>query len=85
MMGSGEFQAKIDITGYRRIQRIDDRGAHNLIAAVVALAARDYRRSLKHKGVWMRRDCETFFLSDYFYEMTGLDGEAIMAGLRRGA
>ncbi len=42
--GKGEFRSKIDITDYQRITLLEmsDRGAENLVRAIVRQAAKDY-------------------------------------------
>ena len=56
-----------------------------LIAGICRQAAKDLRATRYDKArnktvpnYRMRRDAERFFLSDWFYELTGLDGKTII-------
>ena len=58
-------------------------GVVELIGNVVTSAAKDYRYALK-KGLENRKkECERFFLSEYFHVLTNLDGQAVIDKIRR--
>ena len=74
-----------------RMGPLCDEGMVRLQYAVIAQAADDWReadRELKRREVdaWRKRknSCEEFFLSPWFYFLTGLDGEAILNRLKQG-
>lgn len=52
----------------------------NLANAIILLAVKDYRDS-KHPAT--RTSIEQFFRSPWFRELTNLDGERLIADLRR--
>ena len=93
---SGYEQTKISVVGYKRIQLqdMDTRGALACISGICNQAAKDWRLAmnaekkarktkLEQKASELRRDCESFFLSEYFHDLTGLDGQAVLEGLRK--
>ena len=67
-----------------------DSGAHNLIAAIVYQAVKDYRHILhaskRHPEdltIAGRKDeLERFFTGGYFYELTGREGETVIRHLQ---
>lgn len=62
--------------------RITDEGYVALAKAIVKQASRDVTN---HKpGTQVRVQAEKFFESEYFSNLTGLDGEAILRDLRKG-
>lgn len=60
-----------------------------LVQAIAAQAAKDYRKAREKlrkrpKNIaaqQMLYDCEKFFRSGWFYEITGLDGKAVLKKL----
>lgn len=72
-----EFYHFIDIT---------PDGAYALVEAMVKLAIKDWRSAMKilrkrpnsYSADVRRVNCETFFLSDYFYMLTGVDGNLLL-------
>lgn len=66
-------------------------GAERLVEAIVRTAIRDWKNAMsiladhpeaiganKHKI-----ECEKFFLSDYFYGLTGVDGRRLLSMLQK--
>ena len=61
-----------------------------LAKAIIVQAAADYREALKVlkedptrlKGQRLRSDCERFFLSGWFEELTAVDGSVILCKLK---
>ena len=67
-----------------------DRGYGNLANAIVLQAVADYRRLLRGKRIRngdnhciTLKECEDFFLSEWFYTLTSVDGQTILNRLRR--
>ena len=62
-------------------------GYTKLAHAVVIQAVKDWREAVKHprseKAKAMKADCEEFFLSGWFVELSGLDGKALLEKLRK--
>ena len=85
----------IDITDYVRLTPDDlcAEGVQNLTEAIVKKAADDWREAvaarirgnvvLEHSR--MQTDCERFFLSDWFFELTGLNGRVVLQKLKKEA
>lgn len=65
----------------------------NLAQAIVLAAVKDYRKALhtlKHHpkskpATKMKEECEDFFLSDWFCELTKLDGAELLRRLKEEA
>lgn len=63
----------------------------NLANAIVELAVKDYRRTLKdlkrgprnNTALQMKAEVERFFRSGWFSTLTSVDGEKLMAMLQR--
>lgn len=62
----------------------------NLANGIVIQAVDDYRRLLRGKpiqgnlkGYVSIKECEKFFLSEWFYILTNVDGQTILDRLRR--
>ena len=63
----------------------------NLANAIVLQAVKDWRsavRTLKKRSRYdpakqMREECERFFLSDWFEELTSVDGSVILRKLKQ--
>lgn len=79
----------IDIQNYERIKprEMHPEGIHNLIEGIVQQAAHDFRQGMKteaklHKPSLQRADAEKFFRSNWFYNLTGLDGAYIVRRMR---
>jgi hypothetical protein len=56
--------------------------------AVVTASVKDYRGALyklKTKGIrsWVIQDCERFFRSGWFYELTNMDGDRLINIIRK--
>ena len=50
-----------------------------LVEGICRQAAKDYLSKAKNsQAEYWRRDAEQFFLSDWFYELTGLDGKRVL-------
>ena len=80
---------EINVKGYQRLKMEDahPEGIHNLIEGIVKQAAHDFRQGLKteaklHKPSLQRMDAEKFFRSNWFYNLTGLDGAYIVRRMR---
>lgn len=66
-------------------------GYEALAAAIVQQAAKDYRDALKmlsrHPGearaLMRRKDCEKFFRSGWFMQLTDIDGVWLMEAIRK--
>ena len=63
-------------------------GALTLVEAIVCQAAIDWReasriliKTEREDALALKKDAERFFLSCWFYELTGLDGKNIVSGL----
>ena len=62
----------------------------NLANAIVMQAVKDWRGAKRHlkrkpkneKAIAMVKDCESFFLSDWFNKLTKLDGELLLKKLK---
>ena len=88
---SGEV--KIDDTGYRRLRQSDlnIEGCINLIEAFLILLRRDYATAIvNYHANKADKDAEyhynqlrEFFLCEYFHQLTGLDGSAILSTFDR--
>ena len=67
---------------------VQNRGFHNLASAIVYQAIEDYRNALKGRGYFGKssqaviRECERFFKSNWFIELTDLDGKFLIKRLR---
>lgn len=65
---------------------IDREGAYALVEAVVKSAIRDWKSAMRvlqkqpnsYQAEVRRVNCETFFMSDYFYMLTGTDGNLLL-------
>lgn len=85
----------IDIEGYERLTPDDicEQGMQNLTEAIVKRAADDWQEAVKaqKRGNTVqchsrtRAECERFFLSDWFYELTGLNGRVVLKMLKKEA
>lgn len=73
------------VTGYSD-ENITDSGAELVRNAIVMQAFEDYKDAIKGKRVdhkppkWVMEECEKFFRSDYFYQLTNgrIDPDAII-------
>lgn len=85
----------IDIEGYTRLTAKDlhPEGIQYLTEAIVARAADDWRSAVaaQKRGNALneyrrsRKEVEQFFLSDWFYTLTGLDGQYVLKKLKQEA
>ena len=70
-----------------------DKGWENLATSIVMQAVEDYRRVIRGKRILEQgkehnrkkiiEEIEEFFLSDWFYILTNVDGQTILKRLRR--
>lgn len=68
----------------------DPQGLYDLVEAIVKTAMTDWRDAMialsrNPEGTFAQNrkiDTEVFFLSDYFYDLTGLNGELVLNKLR---
>lgn len=58
---------------------IDPDGTQNLIQAIVDRAVQDYMHAPEESG--LRQDAAQFFLSEWFEQLTGLDGKIALKRL----
>ena len=58
-------------------------GCIALIGAVVEITVKDYRRAIITRHYTLQRECENFFLGEYFQSLTDLNGQAIIDKVRR--
>ena len=71
--------------------QLDDNGVNNLVCAIVKKAVDDWKQAKKKLAKNPKNtsahgivtDCECFFRSEYFYNLTGMDGEEFLKTLRR--
>lgn len=69
---------------------LDDNGVNNLVCGIVKKAVDDWKNAQKRlrknpaakQAEWIIIDCEKFFLSDYFTNLTGMDGEEFLERLK---
>ena len=83
----------IDTKGYKRLTAKDlcPEGILLLKEAILARAAEDWRRAVavQKSGNTMlefrhsRAEVESFFLSDWFYHLTGLNGQYVLKQLKK--
>ena len=58
---------------------------------IIIRTVKDYRKALKklrrgrknESALRMKEDCERFFLSDYYYELTDVDGQSMINRLKK--
>ena len=65
---------------------LDSDGCHALIDAVVRSAVEDYAAALRRTGpaaLRKREEAESFFRSEYFRRLTGMDGPRIIRMVRK--
>ena len=63
---------------------MDKNGAFLLVQAIVKQAAKDYRDVRYMDKSPEKERLEEFFLSDWFNDLTGLDGEMVLGRLKAG-
>ena len=61
-----------------------ENGIFNLVQAIVKQAAKDYRAVRYKKESYEKDKLEEFFLSKWFSDLTGLDGEMVLGRLKAG-
>lgn len=67
----------------------DKEGFENLANAIILQAVKDYRKALSGCKVDKRdsksviAECETFFRSKWFQELTDVDGEYLITNIRK--
>lgn len=54
-----------------------------LANAIVAVAADDYRSALKNKDQYLQESLENFFRSNWYRELTEVDGEFLLDALKK--
>ncbi len=72
------------------MQDIDNKGLENLVCAIVKKAVDDWKNAKRRLGKnphnvtaqGIVTDCERFFCSEYFYNLTGVDGNEFLKRLR---
>lgn len=77
--------------GNGTVNLMHDEGAKNLIVGIVQQAMKDYRGALcecRRQGYDINThrmvcDCERFFRSGWFYELTGFEGETVIESIRK--
>ena len=70
--------------------QLNDNGVNNLVCGIVKKAVDDWMNAKKRLGKNPHNataqgiviDCERFFLSEYFYNLTGMDGEEFLKRLK---
>jgi len=72
------------------MDHIDDKGLENLVCGIVKKAVDDWQKAKRRlrkcptskmaEGIVI--DCEAFFKSDYFYNLTGMDGSEFLKRLK---
>lgn len=92
-MWTEQFAPGIDITNYVRLlpEDLHPEGIQNLKEAILKRAADDWREAVKIRlgGNCMncfgreQQECERFFLSEWFFFLTGLNGRIILVKLRK--
>ena len=67
----------------------NEEGIENLTNAIVLQAVKDYRKALKglslngKSSAAVVADCERFFRSDWYRQLTNVDGEYLIANIRK--
>ena len=75
-------------TNRRNTDALDDEGCRLLMEAIVRQAVEDRLRALRRQdraGLKRLRETESFFRSEYFRRLTGLDGRKILQLIRKEA
>ena len=68
---------------------INDEGIENLTNAIVLQAVKDYRKALKGFSINGKSssaviaDCERFFRSEWYRQLTNVDGEYLITNIRK--
>lgn len=63
----------------------DEKDVRNLAGAIVIQAAKDYEDSLRNGNNERIKECERFFRSKWYRELTNVDGEYLIERLREKA
>lgn len=61
-----------------------EQGIENLVTGIVTQAAKDYRKVRHLDDSYEKRDLEQFFLSTWFFQLTGFDGRMVLDKLKAG-
>ena len=61
-----------------------EQGIENLVTGIVTQAAEDYRKVRYLKHSYEKQELEEFFLSTWFHQITGLDGQMVLDKLKAG-
>ena len=65
-------------------ETMDEEGCMRLVKAICAQAANDYRAVRHKERSIVKEEIESFFQSEYFEQLTGLDGGMILDRLKKG-
>lgn len=60
-------------------------GMENLANAIVTQAAKDYEDALRNENAGRIKECERFFRSNWYRQLTTVDGEYLIERLRKKA
>lgn len=61
-----------------------EQGIENLVTGIVTQAAKDYRKVRHLEHSYEKQELEEFFLSAWFHQITGLDGQIVLDKLKAG-
>lgn len=61
-----------------------EQGIENLVTGIVSQAAKDYRKVRYLEDSYEKQELEEFFLSKWFYQLTGVDGQMVLDRLKAG-
>ena len=61
-----------------------EQGIENLVTGIVTQAAKDYRKVRHLEDSYEKQELEEFFLSKWFYQLTGVDGQMVLDRLKAG-
>jgi len=61
-----------------------EQGIENLVTGIVSQAAKDYRKVRHLEDSYEKQELEEFFLSKWFYQLTGVDGQMVLDRLKAG-
>jgi len=67
----------------------NEEGIENLINAIILQAVKDYRKALKgfslngKPSTAVIADCERFFRSEWYRQLTNVDGEYLISTIRK--
>ena len=64
------------------IAHTEEQAYTNLANAIITKAVQDYKFALRCDLPKTKKDCESFFCSDWFEVLTNLDGKTIMRKIK---